>query len=203
MTREHIAKVVDAATDLDNVLGAAMRSRPEELASAFRRLEMDEEAADSVEMRLVEELTRGELAPKDREDLLRLASTTDTIADWFKVSGKNVELLQEAGIGIPPEVWSSFKEITKNALDCVLALKRMVDAFGKDYDGMIQAHGEVRRLENVVDDLYFGNRKILVKIYANPGVVVILNDLLVGVENATDSCKHASDTLLSLALRGR
>jgi uncharacterized protein Yka (UPF0111/DUF47 family) len=54
-----------------------------------------------------------------------------------------------------------------------------------------------------VDDLYFSNRKILVKIHTNPGIVVILNDLLEGIENATDYCKHSSDTLLSLALQGR
>ena len=203
LAREHMTKVVDAAGDLDALMGSAVRGRSDELASAFRRLRMNEKAADNVEIALVEELTRGDLPEKDREDLMRLSTSLDMIVDWLKVSGKNVDLLQETGVSIPPEVWSAFKEMTKNTLDAARTLRRMIDAFGADYDGMLRARDEVRRLENVVDDLYFANRKILLKIYAHPGIVVILNDLLEGIENATDHCKHASDILLSLALRGR
>lgn len=203
MAREHMTKVVDAAMELDNLLDAAVRGRKEDMASAFRRLTLNEKAADGIEIGLVEELSRGELPAKDREDLMRLVSSVDMIADWLKVSGKNVDLLLETGVAIPPEVWSSFKEMTKNALDCTRALKTMIDVYGSDYDRMIKVREEVRRLENVVDDIYFANRKFLVKIHTNPGIVVILNDLLEGIENATDYCKHASDTLLSLALKGR
>jgi predicted phosphate transport protein (TIGR00153 family) len=203
MVKRHVTKVVDAAEELDNIMDAAVRGRKDELTSAFKRLIMDEKAADGVEISLVEELSRGELPAKDREDLMRLVSSLDLIADWLKVSGKNVELLQETGVTIPPEVWSSFKEMTKNTLDCARALKEMIDFYGTDYDRMVGARGVVKRLENAVDDLYFSNRKILVKIHTNPGIVVILNDLLEGIENATDYCKHSSDTLLSLALQGR
>jgi predicted phosphate transport protein (TIGR00153 family) len=203
MVREHVTKVVDAAEELDGVMDAAVRGRKDDLASAFKRLLMNEKSADNVEINLVEELSRGELPGKDREDLMRLVSSVDMIADWLKVSGRNVELLQETGVTIPPEVWSSFKEMTKNTLDCARYLKAMIDMYGQDYDRMIRAREEVRRLENVVDELYFANRKILVKIHTNAGIVVILNDLLEGIENATDYCKHSSDTLLSLALQGR
>lgn len=203
LVRQHVTKVVDAADDLDGIMDAAIRGRRSELTASFKRLLLDEKAADNVEISIVEELSRGELPAKDREDLMRLVSAVDLIADWLKVSGKNVDLLQETGVTIPPEVWSSFKEMTKNTLDCARSLKLMIDAYGVDYDRMFKARDEVKRLENVVDDLYFSNRKILVKIHTNAGIVVILNDLLEGIENATDYCKHSSDTLLSLALQGR
>lgn len=198
-----MTKVVDTAAELDNLLDAAVRGRKDDMASAFKRLTMNEKAADNVEIALVEELSRGEIPAKDREDLMRLVSSVDTIADWLKVSGKNIDLLLETGIAIPPEVWSSFKEMTKNALDCARSLKAMIDAYGSDYERMLKARDEIKRLENVVDDIYFENRKFLVKVHTNPGIVVILNDLLEGIENATDYCKHAGDTLLSLALKGR
>ncbi len=203
MTRDHMKKVVDTAEDLDGLVGAAMRGQRDEMLSAFGRLTLNEKAADNVEIAIVEELSRGELPAKDREDLMRLVSSVDMIADWLKVSGKNIDLLLETEISIPPEVWSSFKEMTKNTLDCARALKRMTDAYGTDYDAMLKWRDEVKRLENVVDDLYFANRKVLLRIHTNAGIVVILNDLLEGVENATDYCKHASDTLLTLALKGR
>src|SRR3990170_1352262 len=151
MARDQMAKVVDAAVDLDNIMDAAMRGRREEMEAAFRRLAMNEKAADNVEIALVEELSRGDLPAKDREDFMRLASSTDMIADWLKVSGKNMDLLQEASVTIPPEVWSSFKEMTKNTLDCARATKRMIDAFGVEYERMLKARDEVKRLENVVD----------------------------------------------------
>ena len=203
MSREHMKKVIDPAEELDTLVAAAVRGKTEEMASAFKRLSMNEKAADNAEILLVEELSRGDLPAKDREDLMRLVSSVDMIADWLKVSGKNIDLLLETGISIPPEVWSAFKEMTKNAVDCARALMAMLEAYGTDYDRMLRARDEVRRLENVVDDIYFANRKILVKIHTNAGIVVILNDLLEGIENATDFCKHASDTLLTLALKGR
>ena len=203
MVKQHVTKVVDAAEELDNLIDAAVRGRKDDLLTAFKRLILNAEAADSVEIAIVEELSRGELPAKDREDLMRLVASVDLIADWLKVSGKNIDLLQETGITIPPEVWASFKEMTKNTLDCARALRTMIDTYGVDYDRMVRAREDVKRLENVVDDLYFSNRKILVKIHTNPGIVVILNDLLEGIENATDYCKHSSDTLLSLGLQGR
>jgi predicted phosphate transport protein (TIGR00153 family) len=203
LSREHVTTILDASLDLDALLAAALAGEKDRISAIFRRLSDRERAADHLERRVVEELSRGELPPKDREDLMRLVTAVDTIADWLKVAGKNVEILVETGIVIPGEVWSLFKEMSKNTVDCCRALKGMTDAFGGSYDTLLARRDEVSRLEKVVDEIYFDTKKILVRTHAHAGLIVLLNDLLEGIENASDFCKHAADTILSLALAGR
>lgn len=203
MTREHVKKVVDTAHDLDAVLAAALKGDRGEITGAFSRLDMDERAADNVEIALVEELSRGELSAKDREDLMRLVTAVDTVADWLKVAGKNVDILTETGITIPPEIWSMFKEMSKTVVDECKALQSMVEVFDRDYKATVKFRDDVKKLERLVDEMYFESKKVLVKIYTSLGIVTILNDLLEGIENAADFCKHSADMLLTLAISGR
>src|SRR4030065_2415386 len=106
MARDHMTKVVDTALELDSLVEAAIHGRKEDMASAFKRLAMNEKAADNVEIALVEELSRGALPAEDREDLMRLVSSVDTVADWLKAAGNNIALLLEAGIESPPPAWA-------------------------------------------------------------------------------------------------
>lgn len=203
MTRDHVTKIVDTCVELDKALGAAMSDDRTRAIDALHRLMLRENEADTIERELFNELTRGELESRDREDLMHLVRRIDLVADWAKVAGRNLQILMETEIYIPSELWAEYKEITKNLVDCARLLSKTVTAFGEDADGVIKGAREVNRMEHVIDDLYYRTKKALVKSTADPRVVILLNDLLAGIENASDFCKDAADILSVLVLAGR
>ncbi len=201
--RQHVGKVLDTAVDLDRALGFQLSGRRDEIPEALHRVEMDEKAADNLEVSIFEELSRGDMDPKEREDLMRLVRRIDDIADWFKVAGRNLELIVETGEEVPETLWGALKEMTKNSVDCCRYLRITMDALGHDREEAIRARKEVDRYEHIVDDLYFGVKKMMIREVVDAKAVVVLNDLLVGIENATDSCKSAADQVYFLVMGSR
>jgi len=67
----------------------------------------------------------------------------------------------------------------------------------------MSARSEADRYEHIVDDLYFGVKKMMVKEVVDAKAVVVLNDLLVGIENATDSIKASADQAYILVMGSR
>ena len=202
-TRDHVIKIVDTCVELDKAVGAALADDRTRAIDALHRLMLRENEADTIERELFNELTRGELESRDREDLMHLVKRIDLVADWAKVAGRNLQILIETEIFIPSELWAEYKESTKKTFDCARLLSKTVAAFGEDADGVIKGAREVNRMEHVIDDLYYRTKKALVKSTADPRVVILLNDLLAGVENASDFCKDAADILSVLVLAGR
>jgi predicted phosphate transport protein (TIGR00153 family) len=202
-TLDHAVKVADTVVELDKAVGAAVAEDRTAAMDALHRLMMRENEADTVERELFSELSRGELEPKDREDLMQLVRNVDLVADWAKVAGRNLQILIETEIHISKDVWARFKEISMSTVDCAKLLVKTVETFGVNADQVIDKASEVNRLERVIDDLYYRTKKALVKSTADPRVVILLNDLLAGIENASDYCKDAADTLAVLVLAGR
>jgi predicted phosphate transport protein (TIGR00153 family) len=202
-TLDHAVKIADTVVELDKAIGGAVAEDRTAAMDALHRLMMRENEADTVERELFSELSRGELEPKDREDLMQLVRNVDLVADWAKVAGRNLQILIETEIHISKDVWARFKEISMSTVDCAKLLVKTVEAFGVNADQVIDKAAEVNRLERVIDDLYYRTKKALVKSTADPRVVILLNDLLAGIENASDYCKDAADTLAVLVLAGR
>ncbi|MFQ6059811.1 MAG: DUF47 domain-containing protein [Thermoplasmata archaeon] len=202
-TLEHVLKIVDTCVELDKALSAVVSSNRTRAIDALHRLMMRENEADTIERELFNELSRGELESKEREDLMHLVRRIDLIADWAKVAGRNLQILIEAEIYIPKAVWVEFKEMSKHTVDCSKTLAKIVEVFGRNADKVIKGAREVNRIEHRIDDLYYETKKALVKSTADPRAVILLNDFLEGIENAGDYCKDAADILSILVLAGR
>ena len=48
-----------------------------------------------------EELSKGDLEAKEREDLMHLTQNMDNVADWAKEAGMNLQLIIEAKVSVP------------------------------------------------------------------------------------------------------
>ncbi len=199
-TKHHASKVLDTAVNVDKALGLLLANKRAEVKDALHRAVMDEKAADNIEVMIFEELSRGELESKEREDLMHLVKRIDDSSDWFKVAARNLELILETGEEVPETLWSGFKEMMKNAVDCCRSLIKTLDALGLDEQAVRKAQMNVNLYEHKVDELYFGVKKMMVKEVKDARAIVVLNDLLVGIENATDACKSAADSIYLIVI---
>lgn len=201
--REHVTKVIDTVVDLDTALAAILESHREAMRDALKTLYLDEKAADQIEVTLFEDLSKGELEPKQREALMRLVRRIDDVADSVKQAALNLELLFEWERVVPREFWALYKEMAKNLVDEVRALRAAVEAFGRDDEEVLRHGEEVKRLENAIDGTYFALRKRLIRSAPDPRAMVVLSDLLTAIETASDRAKDGSDMLYILVMANR
>ena len=201
-TREHAKKVEDALVELDNAIAGMMAGKKPQAMEAIRRLDINETAADSIEDDIFEEISKGDMDPSARGDLMRLIRRVDSAADWAKAGSRNLEILIETRARIKPILWMRFKEVTKLNVDSGRVLRQSLEALGVSDARVLRGRKEIDRFERQVDVLYYDLKKEMLRAVDDPKAVVVLNDFLTALENASDSCAAAAEMLFIMVVSG-
>lgn len=201
--REHLSKVLDVVTELDNALGSCLKDDREGVIEALRRVDMEEKAADNLEIDLLRTIVRGDLEVGERQGLIILARRVDDVSDHAKQASLNLQLLLEWERRVPSEFWASFKEMSKELVDACRALKSAVQAFGYDEKKVLRWREEVQRLEHRIDGHFFDIKRRLIRSSPDARAMTLLVDILSEMEVAADMAKEAADQLLILVMAGR
>jgi predicted phosphate transport protein (TIGR00153 family) len=193
--RDHVRAVGDAVSELNRAVTALCNEDKEKAMDALGRMLLSEKEADNIEIRISEELSKGDMEAKEREDLMRLVRRMDYIADWSKESGMNLQLLLEANVKVSVKLWSHYHDMTVELEKATKELRAAIENLGVNHE-MAQKHSrEVERLEHVLDELYFVTKKNILFSDTDPRAVFILRDMLHGIENSADSCKDVADII--------
>lgn len=201
MARDHLAKVVDSIVELNKGVLAARNKNVAEVKRCRDRLFSAEDEADRIRRAIDEELTKGELPPKDREDLMHLVKRIDAVADWARDAFRNLTILMDANI--PNDVWDGIAKVSGSLVECAWALRKSIEALDKNVEGALKLSIEVDRIEHRVDEEYFAVKGAFLK-YAGeitPPTFIILRDLLHDMELVADSCEDAADLMRIIAIR--
>ena len=201
-TREHAKKVEDALVELDKAIAAMMAGKKPQAMEAIKRLDINETAADSIEDDIFEEISRGDMDPSARGDLMRLIRRVDSAAGWAKAGSRNLEILIETRARIKPILWMRFKEVTKLNVDSGRVLRQSLEALGVSDARVLRGRKEIDRFERQVDVLYYDLKKEMLRAVDDPKTVVVLNDFLTALENASDSCAAAAEMLFIMVVSG-
>ena len=201
-TREHAKKVEDALVELDNAIAGMMAGKKPQAMEAIKRLDINETAADSIEDDIFEEISKGDMDPSARGDLMRLIRRVDSAADWAKAGSRNLEILIEIRARIKPILWMRFKEVTKLNVDSGRVLRQSLEALGVSDARVLRGRKEIDRFERQVDVLYYDLKKEMLRAVDDPKAVVVLNDFLTALENASDSCAAAAEMLFIMVVSG-
>ncbi|MFQ5910564.1 MAG: DUF47 domain-containing protein [Thermoplasmata archaeon] len=201
-TREHAKKVEDALVELDKAIAAMIAGKKDQAMEAIKRLDINETAADSMEDDIFEEISKGDMNPSARGDMMQLIRRVDSAANWAKAGSRNLEILIDARVYIRPRLWMNFKEVTKLIVDCGRALRQSLEALGVNDARVLRGRKEVDRFEKQVDRLYYDLKKDMLKAVDDPKAVIVLNEFLTALENAADSCAAAAEMLFIMVAYG-
>jgi len=201
MARNHMTKVVDAIVELNDAVIAVSRERKIEAEKCIGRLFSNEEEADALRRRISEELTKGDIPVKEREDLMRLTMEIDNIADCAKDAGRNMLILMRQPV--PKEFWRGFQKISESAVTCVLALREGINMLEKDLDETMKYVLEVERLEHQVDDERHSMQLLFLEFadQLNAPTLLLLDGALYFMEGVTDYCEDTGDIIRMLVIR--
>jgi len=193
MAYRQMTLAIDTVTELEKAMVAASKRETAEAKKSIERLFVVETEIDDLRRAVFEELTRGSLPPKDREDIMHLVKRLDVMADHVKDSGRSLMLLLEATM--PKDVWSELVEIAKDLVEESTSLRRSIEKLGADPVEVRALAQKVDEAETRIDEHYMKTKELLLKHgrEMDAATLLILRDLLQSLEEVADSCDDTAD----------
>jgi len=191
---------LDTVSDLERAVRAAADGDAQTARTTIERLFKVEEEIDDLRRTVFEELTKGSLSFREREDIMHLVKRLDMMADHIKDSARNVLVLLEADV--PKELWQAFHEMSASIVSTAAVLRESLRSLGEDPSRARAMSEKVEDEENKVDRKNLEIKALLLKYgeKVNPAALLILKDLLDSMEEAADSCADTGDYIRVLTV---
>jgi len=198
--QRHLAATMSTVEDLERAIRAAVALKEQEAKAAIQRVTASEKEADGLRRAVMNELSRGELPPVDREDLMHLMKRVDMVADWCRESTRILAAIPMDNV--PDKLREGAVRMVEGSKACSIALRRCIDRMADKPEEALKAADEVERLEEKVDDLFENSRALLAKEEnLKVGPAILMNDLYEAIEMVTDWCEDACDQVRVIIVR--
>ncbi len=202
MVEDHLELTKNAVSSLYRLVESVSEERDDvkQLYDSVSDLEME---ADDLRRKMVDELTKGEMFPEERGDLMELVRAVDWIADWSKEAGRILIIIpfQKA----PEEMKKAAQDMCRANLDCVTVLAKCIhELYNKNSKEAINLANQVELLEEELDELYSIARRHLATMEFpdfSTGALILLNMFLDALETVADWCENTADIVRAVAVR--
>ena len=204
MVEEHLELTQNAVMDLYKMVEASANNLERDSKGFFESVSQLEMRADDLRRKMVEELTRSEMFPEEREDLMELVRAVDWVADWSKEAGRILVLIPFNKA--PDEMKQAALNMCKANVDCVGVLSDCVQTLHqRNHSEALSLADKVEILEEELDELYSTARLHLANLEYpgfSIGAMILLNEFLDALETIADWCENTADIVRAIAVRG-
>jgi predicted phosphate transport protein (TIGR00153 family) len=198
--QRHLALTTEIVEDLEKAISAATKNDEKEMQRFIDRVSSSEREADAMRRKVMDEVSKGELSPADRADLMDLIKRVDMIADWSRESTRVLGAIPMEHV--PDSIKNEFVEMVKSVKQCTVSLQKCVNKMMTKPDEALQAADAVEREEEKVDDIHEEARKLLGKEdLPKAGVAVLISQLFEAIEMIADACEDACDQVRIIMVR--
>ncbi|MCW3989664.1 MAG: DUF47 family protein [Candidatus Bathyarchaeota archaeon] len=202
MVEDHLELTKNAVSSLYRLVESVSEERDDvkQLYDSVSDLEME---ADDLRRKMVDELTKGEMFPEERGDLMELVRAVDWIADWSKEAGRILIIIpfQKA----PEEMKKAAQDMCRANLDCVTVLAKCIhELHSNNPKEALNLANQVELLEEELDELYSIARGHLATMEFpefSTGALILLNMFLDALETVADWCENTADIVRAVAVR--
>jgi predicted phosphate transport protein (TIGR00153 family) len=184
---------IDTVIELEKSIKAASKGKKATAKASFEKLSRVEHEIDELRRIVFEELTRGSLHSKDREDIMHLVKRLDEMADHVKDASRAVVLLLDAKVA--KEMWNQFAETAKDLVGCATTLRNAIEKLGTDPLEAMRLAKQIDEIEGRVDEKYLKSKALLLE-HSNKmdaATIVVLKDLIEEMEHVADACDDTAD----------
>lgn len=184
---------IDTVVELEKSINAALKGKQKKATESIERLSATEHEIDELRRIVFEELTRGNLPSKDREDIMHLVKRLDQMADHVKDASRAVLVLLEAKV--PKAMWEQFVETAKDLVDCAATLRKAIEKLGTNPAEALELAKKIDQIEHRVDEKYVKSKSLLLKNSnkMDAATILLLKDLIEEMEHVADACDDTAD----------
>jgi len=197
--QDEINRILNAVRDLSTLPGLIIKPDKAEIKQALERIKNTEDEVEALRRKKTREIADVGGLMMNRENLLNTAYTMDEIAGYitgiaFKLSNiKAVTLKKE-------KIEKDLSELIELAVDQIYKLNEIVRALGGNSTVAIDLAHEAQRIEKSVDEKY---RELTIRVLEEVTTtkeLMLLKDVVEGIEEMSDRCLEVSDSFILLAL---
>ncbi|MGB9622395.1 MAG: DUF47 domain-containing protein [Candidatus Bathyarchaeia archaeon] len=202
MVEEHLELTKATVENLCRMIEEISKNEVESAKSFFEMLSEMEMKADAMRRNMVEELSKSEMFPEEREDLMELVRAVDWVADWSKEAGRILSTIPFSKA--PEEMKEAALNMARENKNCVSALIECIKAISVDPRKAVALANQVEILEEEMDELYSVARKLLATLNFDGftiGALILLNMFLDALETVADWCENTADIVRAISVR--
>jgi len=198
--QRHLALTTGIVEDLEKAIMAAIKKDEKEMRRCIERVASSEREGDTLRRRVMDEVSKGELPPLDRADLMDLVKRVDMVADWSRESTRVLSAIPMEHV--PKSIKDEFIEMVRSVKECAVSLQKCVNKMMTKPEEALQAADAVEREEEKVDDIHEKARKLLGKEeLPKAGVAILTSELFEAMEMIADMCEDACDQVRIIMVR--
>lgn len=196
--QDEITKLLNSARDLSSVYGLIIKGDSKGVQVYLEKIQNTEEDVENLRRKITRDVSEIGGLMMNREDILRTAYLMDEIAGYM--SGVAFRLSTIKPTVLKKEFDAEIQSLIDMVVEELFKLNEMARALSINPITTIEIASAVQKLERQVDDKY---RALVVKALNDVNSVrdmLMLKDVLEGIEGMADKCLEASDSFTILAL---
>ncbi|AJZ75200.1 DUF47 domain-containing protein [Candidatus Nitrosotenuis cloacae] len=197
--QDEINRILNAARELATLPALIMKKDKAGIKAVNEQISSIEEEVENLRRKITREVADVGGLIMNRENLLNTAYTMDEIAGYitgiaFKLSNIKPATLKSAKID------EDISELIELLVDEVYKLNEIVRGLNTNTANAIELAQETQKIEREIDRKY---RQAVIKALdeiTNTKELLLVKDVIQGIEEMSDKCQQVSDSFIMLAL---
>ncbi len=197
--QDEINRILNAVRDLSSLPDLIIKADKSEVKQVLERIKNTEDEVEALRRKITREIADVGGLMMNRENLLNTAYTMDEISGY--ITGIAFKLSNIKGATLKKEkIEKDLGELIEQAVDQIYKINEIVRALGGNATVAIDLAHEAQKIERAVDEKY---RALTIKVLdevTTTKELMLLKDVVEGIEEMSDKCLQVSDSFILLAL---
>ncbi|MCE9651785.1 MAG: DUF47 family protein [Nitrosarchaeum sp.] len=197
--QDEINRILNAARELATLPDLMMKKDKTGIKNALEQISTIEEEVENLRRKITREVADVGGLIMNRENLLNTAYTMDEIAGYitgiaFKLSNIKITTLKSAKLD------GDITKLIELVVDEVYKLNEIIRSLNTNTANAIELAQETQKIEREIDVKYRQATIKLLSEVTNIKELLLIKDVIEGIEEMSDKCQRVSDSFILLAL---
>ena len=197
--QDEINRILNASRELGTLTESLMKKDKKAVKNTLEQISTIEEEVENLRRKITREVADVGGLIMNRENLLNTSYTMDEIAGYitgiaFKLSNVNIATLKSSKLD------KDISELISLVVDEVYKLNEIIRSLNTNTANAIELAQETQTIERQIDIKYREATIKLLDQVKDPKELLLIKDVIEGIEEMSDKCQQVSDSFILLAL---
>jgi predicted phosphate transport protein (TIGR00153 family) len=197
--QDEINRILNASRELGTLTDSLMKKDKKAVKNTLEQISTIEEEVENLRRKITREVADVGGLIMNRENLLNTAYTMDEIAGYitgiaFKLSNVKITTLKSSKLD------KDIAELISLVVDEVYKLNEIIRSLNTNTANAIDLAQETQTIEREIDIKYREATIKLLNEVKDPKELLLIKDVIEGIEEMSDKCQRVSDSFILLAL---
>jgi len=197
--QDEINRILNAARELSSLPELLVKKNKTDVKAKLEQISSLEDEVENLRRKITRDVADVGGLIMNRENILNTAYTMDEIAGYitgiaFKLSNIKVKTLTTGNFQ------SELTELIELVVDQVYKLNEIIRSLNTDSGKSVEFAQETQKIEREIDIKYRNMSIKALDTISNTKELLLMKDIIEGIEEMADKCQEVSDSFILLAL---